>query len=232
MDIDGKGEVMVYFYDLWAELLQYSQEGDEIIISGPKDLVFLSELGDNLDLVIRPDDSPNYSPGKLTKLTLNLPSVDPFTISSDNLIEHYLKCSKKRLQRNLSNSKVVFLKSNPVPVPVPDQTVNQSVTQQFLSLFDRDEISNKDHNENDRITSNIEEKVAIDEINEEAILNIENEKKISEHPRLTLTSKTIKKRYDGHYLPHEAHLLNTHEVQNFFFRLNLNLSNYLISVLF
>ena len=88
---------MIYFYDLWADLLQNCQEGDEIIISGPKKLVFPSEHGDNVDLVLKPDDSPNYPPEKLTKVTITLPSMDSFTILLCNIMINWQNVTKVQI---------------------------------------------------------------------------------------------------------------------------------------
>lgn len=130
---------MIYFYDTWAELLQHSQEGDEIIISGPKDLVFPSEHGDTLDLVLRPDDSPNYSHEKPTKVTIILPSMEPFTIISNNLMQH----SDKLLKRHKSSNYKLLSPSKSPIVQIPNRTGSTPIiSKQFQSLINEDALLN------------------------------------------------------------------------------------------
>jgi hypothetical protein len=44
-------EMMLFFYDLWAEKTFFIQNGDKLTISGPKDMVFLAN-GDLQDFAL------------------------------------------------------------------------------------------------------------------------------------------------------------------------------------
>jgi hypothetical protein len=46
---DDQTEMMVFFYDLWAEKSFFIQNGDKITISGPKEMIYLAD-GDLQDL--------------------------------------------------------------------------------------------------------------------------------------------------------------------------------------
>ena len=116
---------MVYFYDIWADLLQSCEVGDQITISGPKDIVFVGERGLAVDLVLIPDDSPN----KLATVSIKhknsiLPEI---TIRSTNILEH----ADKLIKRQKTTHKL--LPTSQVPASPQQQTGTPIVTRQFQS---------------------------------------------------------------------------------------------------
>lgn len=108
--VNNDKEVMVYFYDIWADLMQNCEYGNIITISGPKDMVYLSERGDTVDLVVIPNDSPS----KEAKVSIKYAnSVLPeITISSTNILEH----ADKLIKRQKTSHKL--LPQSPMAVPI------------------------------------------------------------------------------------------------------------------